>query len=298
MEARNPIPFDDPQVLDQEDGSASLRQQKRPKGKSRPRRRFPFSSRKVFLWLVALGGVVYATGALARFVQSDSRFALAGVRVHGGQYAAQSMLQEKFFSDQGRSVFRIPLEERRAEIEQIPWVRSAALARVLPNQLVVFLEERVPVAIAWTEEEIVLVDQEGVLLDYPPKTHFTLPVVRGLSEQESSEVRRVKMQLFIALKKDLDREGDPWREAISEVDLSDPRDARVVVADSAGAILLHLGHEHFLDRYLSYENHIGQWKQKFANIQSIDLRYEGQVVLNADTPPSAIRYSDFRQPAP
>ena len=56
----------------------------------------------------------------------------------------------------------------------------------------------------------------------------------------------------------------------------------MVVADSAGAVLLHLGNEDFLSRYLLYASQVGQWKQKFANVRSVDLRFEGQVVINAD----------------
>ena len=299
MGPRNPILFDDPQVLDPGEESPSLRQQKRPENrKHRPRWRFPFRPRKVISWLVVLSGLSYAAWAVVHFLRNDPHFFLAAVHVQGGQYVAQSMVHEKFSLDHGQSVFRIPLGERRAEIEQIPWVRSAALARVLPNQLVVFLEERVPVVFAWTDEGVFLVDEEGVLLDYPREAHFTLPVVRGLSDQEPAEERRAKMQLFMALKKDLDRGGDAWSETISEVDVSDLRDARVVVADSAGAILLHLGRERFRNRYGTYENHIGQWKQKFANIQSIDLRYDGQVVLNADSPASVASHTDLRQSSP
>ena len=299
MGPRNPILFDDPQVLDQGEESPSLRQQKRPETrKHRPRWRFLRPPRKAFFGLVVLGAVAYAAWAVVHFLQNDPHFFLAAVRVQGVKYVAQSMVQEKFSLDQGQSVFRIPLGERRAEIEQIPWVQSAVLARVLPNQLVVFLKERVPVAFAWTDEGVFLVDAEGVLLDYPREAHFTLPVVRGLSDQEPAEERRAKMQLFMALKKDLDRGGDAWSEAISEVDVSDLRDARVVVADSAGAILLHLGRERFRDRYLTYEDRIGQWKQKFANIQSIDLRYDGQAVLNADSPTSVTSHSNLRQSSP
>ncbi|MBI1956739.1 MAG: FtsQ-type POTRA domain-containing protein [Acidobacteria bacterium] len=299
METSNPIQFDDPQVLGQGEESPSLRQQKRPETrKHRPRWRLLRHPRKVLFGLVVLGAIAYAAWAVVHFLRNDPHFFLAAIHVQGGKYVAQSMVQEKFSLDRGQSVFRIPLGERRAEIEQIPWVRAAALARVLPNQLVVFLEERVPVAFAWTDEGVFLVDAEGVLLDYPPQTHFTLPVVRGLSDQEPAEERRAKMQLFMALQKDLNRGGDAWSEAISEVDVSDLRDARVVVADSAGAILLHLGRERFRDRYETYENHIGQWKQKFANIQSIDLRYDGQVVLNADSPTSLTSHSALRQSSP
>jgi hypothetical protein len=30
--------------------------------------------------------------------------------------------------------------------------------------------------------------------------------------------------------------------------------------------------------------HIAEWRQQFQNVQSVDLRYEGQVIVNPDKP--------------
>ena len=38
----------------------------------------------------------------------------------------------------------------------------------------------------------------------------------------------------------------------------------------------------FLPRYKLYVSHIAEWRQQFQNVQSVDLRYEGQVVVNPD----------------
>ena len=76
---------------------------------------------------------------------------------------------------------------------------------------------------------------------------------------------------------------------ISEVDLEELNDLRVVVVEGSGAIILHLGQENFLSRYLVYLGHIAEWKQKFPEIQSVDLRYERQVVINGDAKTEAQR---------
>lgn len=277
------ILLDEPQILEQAAESPVLRPQKRSerrRNRSRPRwLRRP----KLLFGLAGLALALYVMWTAVFFARTDPRFALAAIHVEGNKYAPRSAIQEKLSSDHGQGIFRIPLESRRAEIEKIPWVRSATVARVLPNQIVIFLEERVPVALAWADEGVYLVDEEGVLLDIPPGSGLQVPLIRGLSEREPAEQRRAKMHVFVALRNDLASQSDAWSNAISEVDLSDVRDVKVVVADAAGAILLHLGRERFRDRYDTYSNHIGEWKRKFVNIQSVDLRYEGQVVLNADS---------------
>jgi cell division protein FtsQ len=46
--------------------------------------------------------------------------------------------------------------------------------------------------------------------------------------------------------------------------------------------VVHLGASDFLQRYKLYVGHIAEWRQQFPNLQSVDLRYEGQVVVNPD----------------
>ncbi|OFV95958.1 MAG: hypothetical protein A3F68_09435 [Acidobacteria bacterium RIFCSPLOWO2_12_FULL_54_10] len=238
--------------------------------------------------IAALAG--YGTWAVNDTLQNHERFTLAEVTLLGTEHVAQSEIQEKFSSDRGGSVFRIPMEERRQEIEQITWVKSASIGRFFPNRIKVYVEERVPVAFSVSGDGIDLVDEDGVLLGYPPEAKFDLPVVRGLSEKDSAEDRQAKMKLFMAVSREIASGDENWSKVVSEVDLTDPRDARIVVADNAGAVRLHLGNEGFLNRYKTYMEHIGEWRKKFSNIQSVDLRYSGQVVLNAD--PAAPKAAD------
>ncbi len=229
--------------------------------------------------LAAVGGAIYI---LARFGLDDPRFRVASVRILGGKYVTTAEIEDKFAADKDRSVLRVPLERRRREIEQISWVRSATVRRVLTGELRVTVVEREPVAFVSTPEGLSLIDEDGVILNAPRNSSFHFPVVHGVSESEAVPVRRGKMRLFEALMKDLERGGLQSGNVISEVDLQDSQDARMIVSDASGAVLLHLGRENFLARYMIYLSHIDEWRQKFPSIQSIDLRYEGQVVINAD----------------
>ncbi|OFW38851.1 MAG: hypothetical protein A3J28_09720 [Acidobacteria bacterium RIFCSPLOWO2_12_FULL_60_22] len=281
-----PLPFEGERHFSRTDEPAYLRKQLRggaSEGRSSGRAEGD-RRRKIALAILCLGCLAVAGWSIVRFLLSDPRFFLASVELRGRKFASSSQVEDRFVSDRGRSLLRTPLEQRRREVEQIPWVHSATVARVFPNRIAVQVEERAPVAFLWTSEGVSLIDEEGVILDSPPHASFTFPVARGIAAQDSLAERRVKMQLFLALMKDLDRGDSRLREEVSEVDLSDPQDARAVVADGSGATLLHLGKENFLSRYLTYANHLGQWKQKFANIQSVDLRFEGQVIINADPP--------------
>ena len=252
------------------------------RAKSRSRKKT--SRTKIKIALASLAVIAAAAGLYASFraIAGDPLLALSTVRLEGGKYVSTAEIEDKFSADKGRSVFQVPLEQRRMEIQQIPWVRSAIVRRVLPNQIRVTVTERSPVAFVARAEGLALIDQEGVVLDTPRDATFRFPVLRGIAVEDSAASRRDKMQLYGALMKDLTRGGLQGSDVISEVDLQDAQDARMIVSDSSGTVLLHLGKENFLGRYLIYLSHIEEWKKKFPNIESVDLRYEGQVVINAD----------------
>jgi cell division protein FtsQ len=142
----------------------------------------------------------------------------------------------------------------------------------------------VPVAFIKTATGLALIDSQGVVLERPARANFTFPIVTGFSERDPLEARRDRMRVYLALIEDLDRDGGHYSLDISEVDLSDPEDARILVAgrDAHDAVLVHLGNSNFLPRYRTYLAHIAQWRQQFKKIQSVDLRYERQIIVNPD----------------
>jgi len=66
------------------------------------------------------------------------------------------------------------------------------------------------------------------------------------------------------------------------VDISDPEDVKVLAADANGDVLVHLGSGYYLQRYKSYVTHVQQWRQQFDKVESVDLRYDGQIIVNPD----------------
>ena len=233
--------------------------------------------------LAALSFVVYRTVA---FGLHDPRFLVseAQLQVKGLNHATRQQVTEKFAGDVGRSVFLVPLARRRTMVEEISWVEAVAVARDWPNNLRVRVRERTPVAFLRMASGLVLVDAAGVILEQPDRATYTFPVLTGFSEQDSLELRHERVGLYLALIEDLDSDDGHHSLDISEVDLSDPEDARVTVADPDGSntVLLHLGNSDFLARYRTYLAHIRQWRQQFKKIHSVDLRYERQIVVNPD----------------
>ena len=166
----------------------------------------------------------------------------------------------------------------------------------MPDQLRVAIIERTPVAFVRMGSRISLIDRNGVVMELPRSRKYSFPVIKGMSESEPLSTRAARMQIYSALMRELDSEGAHYSQDLSEVDLSDPEDAKVVAADPGGAVLIHLGNTDFLRRYKTYLAHLQEWRQQFQKVDSVDLRYERQIIVNPDS--SLHATSTHTAPAP
>src|SRR2546430_611572 len=122
--------------------------------------------------------------------------------------------------DRTHSVLQIPLDPRRSQLEQIPWVESASVQRILPNRIRIELSERTPIAFARNANELALIDAHGVILDRPRDADLQFPIVSGVSEDVQRDQREKRMQLYQEFMKDIELVRGGSSQNVSEVDLS------------------------------------------------------------------------------
>ena len=270
-----------------------------PRGRSKPRR---FSDEPVRPWwrpantfmrvLLGTGVVIilliFAVSgyALRNFLEHDARFRIAGtsnIQATGLSQVSRAEMLPVFGEDIGRNVFFVPLAERRKQLEQIPWIEHATVMRLLPDQIRISVVERKPIAFLRQDAQVGLVDANGVLLTEPPammaQHHYSFPVVTGIDGRDPIGSRRARMETYQHLIGELDSGGQHLSDQISEIDLSDPEDARVLMPEQGTDILAHFGSDHFMERYQRYKAHIAEWRQQYPKLAEVDLRYEQQVVL-------------------
>jgi cell division protein FtsQ len=182
-----------------------------------------------------------------------------------------------------RNIFTVSLEQRRAELEKLPWVAHATVMRLLPNRMRVSVVERTPVAFVRQGSHIGLVDGNGVLLTMPvdaqAKEHYSFPVVTGISGSDPVSTRAARMKIFERFTSELDGSGEKISEELSEVDLSNPEDVQALIPDHSMEILVHFGEDNFLERYRRFKEHLPEWRTLYPKLSSVDMRYEQQVVL-------------------
>jgi cell division protein FtsQ len=245
--------------------------------------------------LLVLTGLGISSYLLKTYMGRDGRFRIAGasnIEAVGLSEVNRSDLLPVFGEDIGRNIFFVPLAERRKQLEEIPWIERATVMRLLPDQLRVSVVERQPVAFVRQGQQIGLVDANGVLLSMPAammaQHHYSFPVVTGLDPGDPLPSRKARMAVYQRLLGELDSNGQRLSEEISEIDLTDPEDARLLMPEQGTDILAHFGEDHFLERYQRYKAHIGEWRQQYPKLAAVDLRYVQQVVLEMKPGASAV----------
>lgn len=237
--------------------------------------------------ILTVAGIAITAGYVFKtYLERDSRFRIEGtgnIQTAGLSEVTRADMLPVFGEDVGRNVFFVPLDQRRKQLEKIPWIQKATVMRVLPDQLRISVVERTPVAFVRHGQQIGLVDANGVLLSMAPsamsKHHYSFPVVTGIDPGDPLSSRKARMAVYGRLISDLDSTGKHLSEQISEIDLTDPEDARILMPEQGRDILTHFGDDQFLARYQRYKNHIAEWRGQYPHLASVDLRYEQQVVL-------------------
>jgi len=247
--------------------------------------------RRVLAWgiaAIATGLMLYEAGNYFLFSPGVMLTSADQIAVEGNRFVPREAIVEKFSADMGRSVIRVPLGERRKELESLPWVEQARVQRVLPNRIRVEITERIPVAFLRTGRELSLVDFHGMIFDRPVEGDFRFPVVGGILESMPQEQREQRMNSFVQFMKEIELAQPGADDRISEVDLSDPTDLRATLtglgsdASNPSPVLVHFGDSDFGNRYHLLAGNIDQWRASAGSVDSVDLRFARQVVVNPE----------------
>lgn len=146
-------------------------------------------------WAVAALAVLLLIGLAARSVGSTT--SLASLRERMGKAAAASglrvtdvviegrantpepLLRAAVGISKGDAILGFSVEQARARIETLSWVKHATVERRLPGTVVVSLQERSPFAIWQNRGQHVLVDRAGLVVNPDVSQFRKLPLIVG-----------------------------------------------------------------------------------------------------------------------
>jgi cell division protein FtsQ len=180
----------------------------------------------------------------------------------------------------GESLLSTDLDRWRESLLASPWVQNAALRRSLPSTVEIALEERQPIGIGRFDDDMYLIDARGTILDqYGPRyADIDLPLVDGVAVKggaapAADEVRAdLAARVIRALKA-----GPDGGRRLSQVDVSDVHNAKVILAGDSAVVAL--GEDQFLARLQSYLELAGALRERVADIDYVDVRFEKRVYV-------------------
>ncbi|MBY0506267.1 MAG: FtsQ-type POTRA domain-containing protein [Bryobacteraceae bacterium] len=228
------------------------------------------------------------------FLATDARFAIAApaevgevspnLQITGLKRSNQEEILKIFAGDIGKSIYLVPLAERRERLMKVDWIRDASVLRIWPNRLQVHLTERVPVASLHLpptprdtergkEFHLALIDGEGTILTPYGEARAPAPVMTGITAETPIEDRKVRVQRVMKLM----REAGIYRERIARVDAFDVNNLRLSQPFMEREIVLLLGHEKFFARLDKYFTNLEKLPTD-PRIPGFDLQPENEIV--------------------
>ncbi|KPA93054.1 MULTISPECIES: cell division protein FtsQ/DivIB [Pseudomonas] len=246
-----------------------------PRGASRMVAKEPVSARlpkanfgflKRLMWPVLLVALGFGTYEGAQRLLPYADRPISKINVQGDlSYISQQAVQQRIAPYVAASFFTIDLAGMRAELETMPWIAHAEVRRVWPDQVVIRLEEQLPVA-RWGDEAL-LNNQGQAFAPRELANYEHLPQLFG-----PQRAQQQVMQQYQVLSQML----RPLGFSIARLELRERGSWFLTTgAGSAGpGIQLLLGRDHLVEkmrRFIAiYEKTL---KEQITNIASIDLRY-------------------------
>jgi cell division septal protein FtsQ len=141
-------------------------------------------------------------------------------------------------------VWNSDLAELRQRIEKLPFVKNAAVSRVLPNGMKVVITERIPIGVVKVVNGSFLIDADGEMLAPPKDQDAGLITIYGWDESKTERASRdnaARLKLFQKMIGDWSEFGLAKR--VKDVNLTDLQEPQATIEDSGSRIAITLARE-------------------------------------------------------
>lgn len=233
--------------------------------------------------LAIIVGVMIFAGYHA--ASAASFFQLRAVDVGGTSRASDEQIKAVVRHTVSRTgVWRADLTDISAELEKVPWVRSAVVSRVLPDGVRVRVTERVPRAVVRTSAgRLVWVDDDAVMLGaFAPTDKMPNFFITGLDENAGEAARAVNRER-VGKYLEMAREWDDLSlsSRVSEVNLKDVRDVRAQLGGDDAEIEVRLGAKDFGMRLKTALGVLDEQRHttRGASIAHLDATLERRIII-------------------
>jgi cell division septal protein FtsQ len=176
-----------------------------------------------------------------RTVTASGFFEVRNVEVRGISRASQDEINKIVGSTVTKTgTWNADLDEIRARVEKVTFVKSATISRVLPNGIRVDVLERKPEAIVTLSSGDFLIDSDGEVIT-SAKGEQMPAVIRGWDESKTEKAAKDNLQRFKLYQKMVSQWSDfGLLQRVREVNLGDLQDPHALIEDSGSRISVSL----------------------------------------------------------
>lgn len=142
----------------------------------------------VVMWAGGYVGILAErTETAMRAGAVDAGFEVQRVTVMGRRQAGRREVETAIGPAVGESILHFDLGEARRRVENLGWVRSASVSRLLPNTIHVSIRERAPAAVWQLSGALHLIDEVGaVIRSVEADEYAELPLIVGAGAPEAA----------------------------------------------------------------------------------------------------------------
>ena len=246
-------------------------------------------ARPMLIWAAltaALSYGVYRTSAIAAHAHV---LRVENIAVRGNERLSKGEVLAVLKGLRGESLVWTDLDLWRTRLKASPWVRDAALRRSLPSTVEVVVSERQPIGIGRINSDMYLVDERGVIIDQygPQYADLDLPIIDGLSAASGGSLTDEGRADLAARVIAAVRSKPSIARRLSQVDVSDPHNASVIL--SGDPAMIQLGEDQFLARLQSYLDLAPALRERVADIDYVDLRFDDRIYVRPTNGKSGVR---------
>jgi cell division protein FtsQ len=228
-----------------------------------------------------LAAVLYGAYRSADLVLSAESLAVSRITVTGNTRLSRGEVLSLLHGLSGRNMVTLDLETWRQKLMSSSWVADAAIRRVLPGTVDIFISERQPLGIGRIGQSLYLVDERGDVIDEfgPNYADLDLPIIDGLSAGDASDgllIDQPRAALAGRLLAAIQARPE-LAKRVSQVDVTDVRDAIVILKGDTA--LVRLGDDLFVERLQSYVDLGPALRERVPDIDYVDLRFDERVYV-------------------
>jgi cell division protein FtsQ len=221
------------------------------------------------------------------YAHTSEKFNLRHVTFYGCRELNQKKMEGIIRHDFPVNILRIDLQKLKERLEKETWAKRVEIRRVLPSGLIISIEERTPSVLLELHGELMIADRDGTMLGrYDPRFgKLGVPIFKGVLGEDAEhytlyqEENAARISQGLAMLSQIESGMPHATQKISEVDISDPENLKILLVDDTAEV--YLGEKDYLKRFSTLMNNLGEYqklKNQYTEFVWIDMRFENQIV--------------------